>query len=268
MFQGFLSLHSDTGHMEDSRSHSSVTAAIYAPIGEKALVSRIRQRLEDAIATGVLAPGDRLPGESALASRFRVSLVTVREALQHLRATNLLYTKQGRGGGSFVAVDSSHAHALLERRIAALSRAEITDLATYYRTIADGVLRTISAMGLEENLGAVRETFIRADPTDGAAARSVQGGLDLRLAGESQSVRLVHEQIRIQNDFGALLWIGLDDAELRNSIFALNRTMLDEMISGHTDAAITARGEAVTISLRWLLSRRNDAQRHERENNR
>ena len=254
--------------MEDSRSHSSVTAAIYAPIGEKALVSRIRQRLEDAIATGVLAPGDRLPGESALASRFRVSLVTVREALQHLRATDLLYTKQGRGGGSFVAVDSSHAHALLERRIAALSRAEITDLATYYRTIADGVLRTISAMGLEQNLGAVRETFLRADPADGAEARSAQGGLDLRLAGESQSVRLVHEQIRIQNDFGALLWVGLDDTDLRSSIFTLNGTMLDEMIAGHTDAAIAARGEAVTISLRWLLSRRNDAQRHERENNR
>ncbi|GAA1846987.1 GntR family transcriptional regulator [Brevibacterium marinum] len=252
--------------MEDSPTDSPVTAAVYAPIGEKALVSRIRQRLEDAIATGVLAPGDRLPGESALAARFRVSLVTVREALQQLRATDLLYTKQGRGGGSFVAMDSNHARDLLQRRIGALSRAEITDFATYYRAIVDAVLRTIDSMGLEHNLMAVRETFLRASPSDGAAARSVQGGLDLRLAGESQSVRLVHEQIRIQNEFGALLWMGLDDEELRQSIFTHNEHMLDEMIAGATDAAIRAREEAVTISLRWLLSKRNDAQRHEREN--
>lgn len=253
--------------MNDGRSDSPITAAIYAPIGDKALVSRIRQRLEDAIATGVLAPGDRLPGEAALASRFRVSLVTVREALQQLRATDLLYTKQGRGGGSFVAVDTTRSQALLDQRIGSLSRAEITDFATYYRAIVDAVLRTISDMGLEHNLAPIRESFFREQPRDGATARSVQGGLDLRLAGESQSVRLVHEQIRIQNEFGALLWVGLDDPELRRSIFEHNRIMLDAMIDGAIDAGIAAREDAVNISLRWLLSRRTEAQRHEREHN-
>jgi DNA-binding transcriptional regulator YhcF (GntR family) len=267
MFQGFLSLYSDNGDMDDRRSDSPVTAAIYAPIGDKALVPRIRQRLEDAIATGVLAPGDRLPGESTLASRFRVSLVTVREALQQLRATDLLHTRQGRGGGSFVAADSVQIRSLLESRIRALSRAEINDFAVYYRAITDAVLNTIAQMGLEQNLVGVRESFLRAVPQDGAAARSVQGGLDLRLAGEAQSVRLVHEQIRIQNEFGALLWMGLDDPDLRESIFSSHESMLDEMISGGTASAIEAREAAVNISLRWLLSRRNDAHRQERENN-
>ncbi|WP_262778438.1 FadR/GntR family transcriptional regulator [Brevibacterium permense] len=253
--------------MDDRRTDSSVTAAIYAPIGDKALVPRIRQRLEDAIATGVLAPGDRLPGESILASRFRVSLVTVREALQQLRATDLLHTRQGRGGGSFVAADSRHIQSLLDNRIRSLSRSEINDFAVYYRAITDAVLNTIAQMGLEQNLTGIRDAFMRAVPEDGAAARSVQGGLDLRLAGEAQSVRLVHEQIRIQNEFGALLWMGLDDPDLRRSVFDHHETMLDEMISGGTRSAIEAREAAVNISLRWLLSRRNEAQRQERENN-
>jgi DNA-binding FadR family transcriptional regulator len=267
MFQDFLSLSSDNEYMDERRPDSSVTAAVYAPIGDKALVPRIRQRLEDAIATGVLAPGDRLPGESILASRFRVSLVTVREALQQLRATDLLHTRQGRGGGSFVSADSSQIHSLLEQRLRALSRAEINDFAVYYRAITDAVLNTIAQMGLEQNLVGVRESFLQALPKDGASARSMQGGLDLRLAGEAQSVRLVHEQIRIQNEFGALLWMGLDDQDLRKSIFSYHESMLDEMITGVPDSAIEAREAAVNISLRWLLSRRNEAQRQERENN-
>ena len=145
--------------MEDSRSHSSVTAAIYAPIGEKALVSRIRQRLEDAIATGVLAPGDRLPGNRRWhhGSGFHSSPSEKRSSIC---APPICSTPSKGGWRQLRGSRFQSAHALLEPRIAALSRAEITDLATYYRTIADGVLRTISAMGLEENLAQIPLTAL------------------------------------------------------------------------------------------------------------
>jgi GntR family transcriptional regulator len=59
--------------------------------------------IEQAIARGRLAPGDRLPAERALAEQHGVSRMTVRQALQSLEARGLLHRTIGRNGGSFVA---------------------------------------------------------------------------------------------------------------------------------------------------------------------
>lgn len=45
---------------------------------------------------------ERLPGEQELAERFGVSRPTVREALKRLAAQNLIRTRRGATGGSFV----------------------------------------------------------------------------------------------------------------------------------------------------------------------
>jgi len=59
--------------------------------------------IEQAIADGRLAPGDRLPAERALAEEHGVSRMTVRQALQSLESRGLLHRTIGRNGGSFVA---------------------------------------------------------------------------------------------------------------------------------------------------------------------
>ena len=63
----------------------------------------ISAQIEQAIANGRLAPGDRLPPERALAEEHGVSRMTVRQALQTLEARGLLRRAIGRNGGSFVA---------------------------------------------------------------------------------------------------------------------------------------------------------------------
>jgi len=65
--------------------------------------AEISAQIEQAIANGRLAPGDRLPPERALAEEHRVSRMTVRQALQTLEARGLLRRAIGRNGGSFVA---------------------------------------------------------------------------------------------------------------------------------------------------------------------
>jgi GntR family transcriptional regulator len=60
-------------------------------------------QIEEAIAEGELAPGDRLPSERALAEQHGVSRMTVRQALQSLESRGLLRRAIGRSGGSFVA---------------------------------------------------------------------------------------------------------------------------------------------------------------------
>ena len=65
--------------------------------------AQIVSHVEQAIADGRLAPGDRLPPERELAAEHRVSRMTVRQALQTLESRGLLRRAIGRNGGSFVA---------------------------------------------------------------------------------------------------------------------------------------------------------------------
>lgn len=63
----------------------------------------VREQIEAEIRSGELAHGARLPGEHALASRFRVSRTTVRHALADLQRSGYIATHAG--SGSFVVHD-------------------------------------------------------------------------------------------------------------------------------------------------------------------
>jgi GntR family transcriptional regulator, transcriptional repressor for pyruvate dehydrogenase complex len=65
-------------------------------------VDQVRISIVQAIASGQLRPGDRLPPEHEQAHGFRVSRASVREALRSLVEMGLVTTVRGRGGGSFV----------------------------------------------------------------------------------------------------------------------------------------------------------------------
>jgi GntR family phosphonate transport system transcriptional regulator len=68
-----------------------------------ALWRQIARTLEDEIATGMLAPGERLSTEAQMAQRFAVNRHTVRRALEEMQRAGLVRVEQGRG--SFVAED-------------------------------------------------------------------------------------------------------------------------------------------------------------------
>lgn len=64
---------------------------------------QIAEQLKGLIRQGRLAPGERLPAEPELAAAFGVSRNTLREALRMLSSQNLLVTKRGVRGGTFVS---------------------------------------------------------------------------------------------------------------------------------------------------------------------
>lgn len=67
------------------------------------IVEQIRQPIID----GRLKRGERLPSERELAEQFRVSRVTVRDALRILEAQGLLEIRVGASGGAFVTTPTS-----------------------------------------------------------------------------------------------------------------------------------------------------------------
>jgi len=61
------------------------------------LSDRLAGRLAAQIESGELAPGDRLPTEQQLASRYGVSRTVVREAMHQLKSRALVVARQGSG---------------------------------------------------------------------------------------------------------------------------------------------------------------------------
>jgi DNA-binding FadR family transcriptional regulator len=67
---------------------------------------RVTAQLRSAILSQAMPVGAKLPNEIDLAEIFGVSRTTVREALRNLAADNLIVTRKGATGGSFVAEPS------------------------------------------------------------------------------------------------------------------------------------------------------------------
>jgi DNA-binding FadR family transcriptional regulator len=74
----------------------------YQPLNRAGLARQIADALRDAILAGDLAVDSRLPTETELAARFAVSRPTIREALKRLAAQNLIRSRRGPTGGTFV----------------------------------------------------------------------------------------------------------------------------------------------------------------------
>lgn len=67
---------------------------------------RVSSWIRDQIESGKLLENDQLPSENQLGTRFEVSRITIRRALQTLESEGLIYRKQGLG--SFVADNRLH----------------------------------------------------------------------------------------------------------------------------------------------------------------
>jgi GntR family transcriptional repressor for pyruvate dehydrogenase complex len=74
----------------------------YKPLKTETLPKQIARQIRQAIVEGRLRADDRLPGEDELAERYGVSRPTIREALKRLAAQNLIRSRRGPAGGTFV----------------------------------------------------------------------------------------------------------------------------------------------------------------------
>ena len=77
-------------------------AMTFTPVRQARASGEIVSQIERAIFSGELRSGDRLESERELAERFKVSRITVRDALRVLEARGLVYVKVGASGGAFV----------------------------------------------------------------------------------------------------------------------------------------------------------------------
>jgi GntR family transcriptional repressor for pyruvate dehydrogenase complex len=74
-----------------------VSSSLFNPLERKSRSAAVFEALREKIQTGFWKPGDRIYTEAELAAAFNVGRSTVREALNLLKAGNLIYTVPGLG---------------------------------------------------------------------------------------------------------------------------------------------------------------------------
>ncbi|WP_300681317.1 GntR family transcriptional regulator [Nocardioides sp.] len=215
---------------------SPARAAIFSPIGDEGRALLVERRIAEAIHTGLLSDGERLPTEAELAQLFGVAPVTAREALVALRADGLVTTVRGRNGGSFIT--APHGDDITHRRLAAMSRVELRDRASQYLVVLTGCAELAAERVDPDEAEYIRGLIPDLDDPDVGAWRRAETEFWLAVAALTQSARLTREVIRLEADFGTLLRLPLQVAEHRAATTTRLTALADALETG---AAADAR---------------------------
>ncbi len=239
-----------TGRVDAAR------AVVFAPLDGSGRAELVEKRLSDAIVSGVLRDGERLPSESDLSRSLGVALVTAREALEVLRDKGLVKTRRGRDGGSFVTFDRDSATRHLERRLRDHSRIELRDFALHASAIAGTSAETAAGRASDDDV----ETLVRiadsADLSTAGGARRAVSRFQLEVAAVSQSPRLVHEEMRLQSEAGPLLWLCLREQEYRDRSAIARSQVVDAIRDVSPEAARAATIAHINSAFEWLIDER------------
>ena len=117
----------------------------------------VANQIREAIFSGQLAPGHKLPPEREMAEQFETSRVALREALRSLEQEGMIEIKRGSGGGAFVTDFEAALRALADsmHMIVKLGQAKSSHL-TEVRTMLEPVMaRTAAKRATAEDIKAL-----------------------------------------------------------------------------------------------------------------
>ena len=189
--------------MADHDDGDLVADALFRPVRNGNAFEDTVARLLQTIRLGIVAPGEALPPERDLASRFSVSRDTVREAIRSLADAGFLVSRRGRYGGTFV-VDPVPSFERADAAGPTPTAAEIDDVLGLREILEVGAARAAAARSLSSSDREMLWTHLR----DVAAAeapdyRRLDSRLHLAIAelvGTPSLVSLVADSRTSLND--------------------------------------------------------------------
>ena len=142
----------------------------FSPVITKSLAKQISETIHQAILHGELKVDERLPTEPELAQRFGVSRPTIREALKRLAAQNLIRSRRGPSGGTFVnCPDTTEAQTILTNMtslLTSMGEFNLSDIAEARRELETTCIQFAALRRTETHLQAMAaEISLQKDPT-------------------------------------------------------------------------------------------------------
>jgi DNA-binding FadR family transcriptional regulator len=223
--------------------------AIFAPLEEVGRATQVEQRIADAIRSGVLRDGERLPSEAELAAMLGVATVTAREALVALRAQGLISTVRGRNGGSYVTRAHVHDAQAQAARLGAMSLVELHDRGTLHVVLLAGCAEVAAERADGADVDLLVSLLPPAGDTDPGRWRHADAELYLSLAALSQSARMTRQVVALEADFGALLRQPLGGTEFQEFTRSCHEDLFVALRGHDGDAARVAVRRQLTGAL-------------------
>ncbi|WP_244175618.1 FadR/GntR family transcriptional regulator [Xenorhabdus vietnamensis] len=189
-------------------------------------------RLSNAIISGILQTDEQLPNENELSRRLGVSPVTVRDALNTLRARQLIDTRRGRHGGSFVcqvSVETMRKYHPLRL----MASGELADFSEFHCAVIGHSAQLAAQRSMP---GELRKLEQLIDSFAAAAQPDIRIQTDMRclltLASQAQSARLANQELEIQAEWTPLMGILYQEAAIHSEVAAAWHTLLAALYKG------------------------------------
>ncbi len=142
----------------------------YEPVVTTSITRQIAEQIRQSIIDGRLKADDRLPTEHELAEQFNVSRPTIREALKRLAAQNLIRSRRGPTGGTFVrAPTEQEVRANLTTAatlLVSFGEFDLTDIAEARQELELMCGRLAAERRSEDHLATMREEIARQKDGD------------------------------------------------------------------------------------------------------
>jgi DNA-binding FadR family transcriptional regulator len=234
---------------------ATARTSVFEPLQVEGAVEAIVRRIGEAIGSGVLEPGERLPSEGELAARLAVAPMTLRQALAILRDAGFVETRRGRGGGSFVAADARHALQPSGPLPTTDQLRELTD----WRCAVSGEAAALAARRAD---GQARAGLRRAAAAVDASAASFAGfrladaRFHVAVAEASGNARLVRAETAAQAEIGEVLRAVPGPELARRASGAGHGPVLDAIDAADGAAARAAMERHVEATYDWIVGLR------------
>lgn len=220
----------------------------------------VAKQVRQAVLSGALAVGDKLPAERELVDQFGYSRSVVREALRLLEDSGLIELHAGRNGGAVITRPNANQIMSNIDMLLRLKQTGVREVHDAQRAIEPVIVRLAIENGTSEDFAKVRETItlIEGAPGDIELVR-LQSNLFHTLLGEATHnnvigiiagiLRQIIVEFRYEGDEGEAIVIA-----------RIHRRILEAIEAKDVDAAVRRALRHIDASEAVLVSRASKAQ--------
>lgn len=228
-------------------------------IERQKLSERVYDQIHKNIVSGKWKEGEKLPSEGQLCKLFNVSRVSVRSALEALRAQKLIITNQGMG--SFVTTPTSKIVSAGLSSSMNVTRDQFVELQEFRQALEFKTVELAASRATEEDFNEMEEVLSRMEQSRTDPKRYSQADFDfhLKIAKASKNRLLYATMLSFEADLKALF--ENIHAFNRNRAFSLqNHRNILNALRAH-DARLAR--SFITSSFKYNMARYSDDFRQE-----
>ncbi|MGD8563419.1 MAG: FCD domain-containing protein [Desulfarculaceae bacterium] len=133
---------------------------MFRKVRSNSVVEDVINQIEEAILSGSLKAGDKLPATRELQRILGISQGTLREALRVLDQMGLIQVKQGSKGGVFVREANSQPVSDCLARLIRQRQISLDDLAGFRRVIEGGLIRLVVERATKKDVAALKAILV------------------------------------------------------------------------------------------------------------